>query len=109
MSDTNVNPNDVPNNETVSAPAMRPESTPIYDKMGSNPKEDKLAFVEKAGKAVWAFICTFIAGAIIAIIPPLLAGHVPSNEEVMIGIGMGLAAAYGTGQTVYSVTNKTKR
>lgn len=83
------------------------ETTPIHDNLANPVKQAELKFIEKAAKAVWAFVCAFATALIITIIPHLLEGRMPTEAEWIFGIGMGLAAAYGTGQVVYSVTNKT--
>lgn len=85
------------------------EATPIHDAIATNTPSKyapEIKFVEKAAKAIWAFALTFITAAVVCIIPILLTGRVPSTPELITALGLGLAGAYGTGQTVYSVTNK---
>lgn len=94
--------------DNVPIPDTTQESTPIHDALANPVKQETVKFIEKAAKAVWAFICAFATALIITIIPHLLEGRMPTEAEWIFGIGMGLAAAYGTGQVVYSVTNKTQ-
>lgn len=82
------------------------EATPIFDGIGKNVKGEIPKFVEKAAKAVWAFICAFVTSLVAAVIPYLMLGRMPTLPEWLASIGIALGAAYGTGQAVYSVTNK---
>lgn len=82
------------------------ESTPVYDALVNGTPQEKKAFVERAAKAVWGFITAFILAAIVALIPPMIAGRFPAPEEWITALGLGLAGAFGVGSAVYHVSNK---
>lgn len=72
----------------------------------STETDTKIKFIEKAAKAVWAFICAFAFAFVSGIVTPLFAGRFPTMPEYLASVAMGLVAAFGTGSAVYSVTNK---
>jgi uncharacterized RDD family membrane protein YckC len=80
---------------------------PIFEKLSKDPElQETVKFVERAAKAVWAFITSFALAMATVIIPMLIAGHWPTLTEWLTGIGVGLAGAFGVGATVYNVRNK---
>lgn len=82
-------------------PADVPDSA-----IGTTPAYERAAFMDRAAKAVWAFITAFALAMANAIIPVLIDGHFPTSVEWITAIGIGLAGAYGVGHVTYAVTNK---
>lgn len=82
-------------------PADVPDSA-----IGTTPAYERAAFMDRAAKAVWAFITAFALAMANAIIPVLIDGRFPTSVEWITAFGIGLAGAYGVGHVTYAVTNK---
>lgn len=86
-------------------PAPADNTEPTINPTGPNDTTPKISFPARAAKAVWGFIAALIGGLLTSIMPILLAGNLPTSQEWITAVAVGLVTSLGVGTTVYHVKN----